>query len=49
MATFGDSVQNGLLGNARVLEKPWKPQEMASTILQAAAEFDRVQATGSLH
>jgi DNA-binding NtrC family response regulator len=49
MTTFADSVQNGSLGNARVLEKPLKPKEIASTILQAAAEFDRVQATGSLH
>jgi DNA-binding NtrC family response regulator len=49
MTGFAESVQNGLPRGARFVQKPWGTEEMMGNILQAAAEFERVQATASLH
>jgi DNA-binding NtrC family response regulator len=49
MTGFADSIQQGLPRNTRFLAKPWHPEQMMSTILLAAAEFERVQTTGAAH
>lgn len=49
MTGFAEAVREGLPRNARFVAKPWKPDQMRTVVLQAADEFERVQATGTVH
>jgi DNA-binding NtrC family response regulator len=46
---FAESVEQELPQNVRFLPKPWKPEQMMSNILGAAADFEVVQRIASIH